>query len=279
MISPLSDEARFLIDFNVHAVASALGLPISAEAEALIYGVEASALAGYQAEIDAELAQTAQSFHAHAGITALKALLPAGKRVLCIGDSITTYRRSYARLLQHLLAPHGIEVVNRGFSGYTSTHGLELTYTQFLSLQPDLVVIKYGVNDCKQFGSPQEQTLVSSAEYARNLTRIIAAFRQHTQARIVVLTPTPVIEAVVNTNPDIQAMQLRWSNDVLHQFADTALTAAHQAGVLGVDVYRVFGHVPDDTLYCADGLHPNAAGHTRLLAHVLERISVSLQQG
>ncbi len=277
MTAPLPDVTRFLIDFNVHAVAAALGVPIPAEAEALLYGVAATDLAAYQAEIDAELAQTAQAFHAHRGITALSKLLPAGKRVLCIGDSITTYRRSYARLLEHLLAPHGIEVVNRGFSGYTSTHGLELTYTQFLSLQPDLVFIKYGVNDCKQFGG--EQTLVSRAEYERNLTRIIAAFRQHTQARIVVLTPTPVVEGVVNANPDIQAMRLVWSNDVLRQFADAALTAALQAGVLGIDLWPVFGPVPDAALYCADGLHPNAAGQTRLLAHVLERISDYLQQG
>ncbi len=279
MTSPLPEVTRFLIDFNVHAVASALGLPIPAEAEALMYGVEAAELAAYQAEIDAELVQTAQTFHAHRGITALKTLLPAGKRILCIGDSITTYRRSHARLLQHLLTPHGIDVVNRGFSGYTSTHGLELTYTQFVSLQPDLVVIKYGVNDCKQFGRIPGQTLVSSTEYASNLRHIIAAFQQHTQARIVVLTPTPVIEAVVNANPDIQAMQLTWSNAVLHQFADVALTAADEASALGVDVYHVFGHTPDAALYCADGLHPNAAGHTRLLAYVLERISDYFQQG
>ena len=84
MTSPLSEVTRFLIDFNVHAVASALGLPIPADAEALMYGVEAAEIAAYQAEIDAELAQTAQAFHAHRGITALKTLLPARKRVLCI---------------------------------------------------------------------------------------------------------------------------------------------------------------------------------------------------
>lgn len=279
MTPALSDETRFLIDFNVHAVASALGLPIPDEAAALMYGIDPSALAAYQADIDTELMLRAQPFHTHPGIAALTAWLTPGKRVLCIGDSITTYRRSYARLLNHLLTPHGIEVVNRGFSGYTSIHGLELTYTQFLSLQPDLVLIKYGVNDCKQFGSVEGQTLVSRAEYADNLTRIIGAFRQHTTARIVVLTPTPVVEGVINPNPDIMAMRLTWRNVVLRQFADTALAAADESSVFGVDVYRGFGAAPDSALYCPDGLHPNADGHEQILAHVLEYLSGALQEG
>lgn len=279
MTAHLSDATRLLIDFNVHAVASALGLAIPDAAAALMYGVESAALTDYQAAIDAELAHTVQPLHAHAGVTALRALLSPGQRVLCIGDSITAYRRGYAHLLRHLLAPHGVEVVNRGYSGYTSTHGVELTYTQFLSVQPDLVLIKYGVNDCKQFDGALGQTLVSLGEYAHNLARIIGAFQRHTRARVLVLTPTPVIEPLVNAHPDISAMRLTWSNAVLRQYAQVALSIADRAQVIGVDAFQLFDAQPDAALYCPDGLHPNADGHARLVAHLLDRLSSHYSQG
>lgn len=272
MMPPLSDITRFLIDFNVHAVASALGLPIPDAAVAQIYGVDLAALNAYQSEIDAELALTAQPYQMHPGVGVLQTFAKTTGRVLCIGDSITTYRRSYAHILRHLLT--GVEVVNRGFSGYTSTLGLELTYTQFLQLQPGVVLIKYGVNDCKQFGGGDTRPLVSHDEYAENLRRIVLAFQQHTPARIAVITPTPVIESVVNHNPDVAAMRLTWANTVLHDYAGLALQVAAQTGALPVDLRGTFGDPPDAAYFCPDGLHPNADGQRLMLERVLECFAV-----
>lgn len=268
-MTPIAEGTRFLIDFNAHAVAVALGVPIPDEAAALVYGLPASEIADYQAGIDAGLARAVSACAAHPGLAALRRALAAGGPVLCIGDSITTYRYSYAHLLRHALAPDGIAVLNHGYSGYTSTHGLELTYTRFVQLQPALVTIKYGVNDCKQFGGPDAPALVSPEEYARNLRRIVRAFQQHTGARVAVLTPTPVIEAVVNHVPDIQNMRLVWRNERLLHYAALALQVAAETGALAVDLRQALGSPPDAALYCPDGLHPNAAGEWLMFEQML----------
>lgn len=269
-MTALADTTRFLIDFNAHDVAVALGVPIPQAAAALIYGVPEDDIASYQAEIDAGLARAVAACSEHPGLAALRhALAPSGGPLLCIGDSITTYRYSYAHLLRHALAPDGIPVLNHGYSGHTSTHGLELTFTRFLHLQPALVTIKYGVNDCKQFGGPEAPELVSPTDYARNLRQIVRAFQQHTSARVVVLTPTPVCEAIVNPLPDIRSMRLIWRNQRLLHYAELALEAAAETGALAVDLRQALGSPPDSALYCPDGLHPNAAGQWMIFEQML----------
>ncbi len=269
----LTPEQQFMVDFNFHDVAAALDLPIPAEAAALMYGAPLDAITAYQAEIDVALARTADDFRDHAGVAALTALLPAGGSLLCIGDSITTYRYGYARLLDHLLKPRGYSVINRGFSGYTSTHGRELTYTQFLALQPDVVIVKYGVNDCKRFGGADHRTLVSAGEYRDNLRAIITAFQQHTSARVIVLTPTPVIESIVNTSEGFRAMRLIWQNTDLNEFAALALATAAEHDCIGVDLRSAVGNPPDTALFCADGLHPNPDGQRAMLQHLLAALA------
>jgi lysophospholipase L1-like esterase len=271
----LSAETQFLIDFNVHDVAAALGLPIPPEAAALMYGISLDELNTYQAEVDAALAVTAAQMAAQPETRHFIEKFTAGQTVLCIGDSITTYRYSYAHLLRHLLQGRGVQVINRGYSGYTSTHGLELTYTQFLAHQPDWVFIKYGVNDCKRFGGRSERTLVSLDEYANNLRNIIGAFQQHTTARMVVLTPTLVAEEVVNSNPDIMAMRLTWDNDDLVTRGEAALAVAQETDVMGVDLRGVLGSPPEATLLCPDGLHPNANGQRIIMGKVLNTLNAS----
>jgi lysophospholipase L1-like esterase len=267
---PLNETARFAIDFNLHEVATALGLPIPASAAAAIYGVAPEAIAAYQAEIDADLTAAAQAVHGHAGLDVLAGLAGVNGRVLCIGDSITTYRYSYARILRGALAARGISLVNHAYSGYTTTHALELTYTRFLAERPTLVLVKYGVNDCKQFGGPGARTLVSPDEYADNLRRVIRAFQSHAGARVIVLTPTLVVEDMVNANPDIAAMRLTWTNANLHERGGLALAAAAETGAHGIDLREVLGQPPNLVLFCADGLHPNPAGQRALLAHLLD---------
>lgn len=261
---PLSDDAQFLVNFNVQDVAISAGLDISVEAGADILGLAVADMAAYIAEVDEAVASTAiDLLKTDASIQAMVRELSQYKRVLTIGDSITTYRYSYARLLKHLL-PNS-DVINQGYSGYTSNHGLELTHTRFVQLQPDVVFIKYGVNDCKRFGGADGRTLVSLDEYRGNLTGIIQAFQRYTSARVVLLTPTPVIEPITDANPVYQDMYMTWTNDDLGAFANAVreLSAAHNTGY--VDLFTLFGTEPDPSMYVEDGLHPNFAGQQAML--------------
>jgi len=88
---------------------------------------------------------------------------PAGiKRVVCMGDSGTfgvvahgalrfTYDPTYSSELELLLNTEGtvkkVEVINSGVIGYSSSQGLRFLKHFVRPWQPDLVTIRYGIND------------------------------------------------------------------------------------------------------------------------------------
>jgi len=78
-------------------------------------------------------------------------------RVICLGDSVTfgqdvddryTYSSQTEQLLREALQDRvNIEVINAGVPGYTSRQGLIYYSTALSKLQPDLLVLEFGLND------------------------------------------------------------------------------------------------------------------------------------
>jgi lysophospholipase L1-like esterase len=266
-MTQLPSDALLQIDFNVQDIAIAAGLDIGLEPGAGILGVSPEDMAAYIAQADATVADEAGNLlNTDSTIQALVEKLKQYKRVLIIGDSITTYRYSYARLLKHLLPDS--EVLNGAYSGYTSNHGLELTHTRFVQLQPDLVFIKYGVNDCKRFGGADGRTLVSLDEYRGNITGIVQGFRRYTSAEVVLLTPTPIVEPVIETNADYRSMYMTWTNTDLATFADAVRDISTTRSTGFVDLFNRFSARPDASLFLEDGIHPNFYGEQIMLKEI-----------
>lgn len=142
-------------------------------------------------------------------------------------------------------------------------------YTQFLAYVPDWVFIKFGVNDCKHFGSPQSKTLVSLEEYRANMAAIVEAFLEHSPAQPVLLTPTPVVEDIIKENPEFVATRVTWHNADLQARAEITHNLARQHGLPWVDLMGVFGDRPDPAFYLPDGLHPGPDGHRLILEAML----------
>lgn len=275
----LAPEIAFLIDFNLHWVPAALGLDVPpAAASAMCHITEAQFLA-YTGQVKTEINNIAQTLLAEPELAQAVERWPirAGGKVVAVGDSITIYRYGYVWLLEAMLAQRRpddrIQVVNVAQSGYTSTHILENTFTQFLAHQPDWVFIMVGVNDCKKFGGPPAKTLVSLAEYTANLTGIVESFLKYTSARPVLLTPAPVVENMVNTNPDYAAVRMTWDNADIQACADAVRDLAGQHNLPLVDLVNAFSLNPDPSLYLADGLHPSLAGQQLILTKVLQATS------
>ncbi len=275
----LAPEIAFLIDFNLHWVPAALGLNVPPAAAAAMCNLTEAEFLAYTASVDAEIKRIAGQMLAQPNLAEVIDgwPLPANGKVMAIGDSITTYRYGYAPLLQAMLAQRRpadqIQWVNVAQSGYTSTHGLENTFTQFLAHQPDWVFIMFGVNDCKRFGEPAAKTLVSLAEYTANLTGMVEGFMKHTSARLVLLTPAPVVESIVNANPDFAAMRMTWANADIQRCAEAARNLADRHNLPLVDLVKAFSLNPNPDLYLADGLHPNLAGQQLILTQVLQALS------
>jgi lysophospholipase L1-like esterase len=269
----LTTDQQFAIDFNVHEIAVGANMPIPPAAEAQIYGVSEADLAAYQVQVDAQNAVTARDIGAMAEATVFLARFSTGQRVLFLGDSITTYRYSYARVLRHLLEPRGVTVINRAYSGYTSLHGVELTYTQCIDAQPDHVFIKYGVNDSKRFGAADAPLFVSADEYTSNIRMIVRGFQQHTRAHITLLTPTQIVEPIVAADAGIRALRIHWFNRDLRARGDIIAQIAADMGVECVDLRVCLGNMPDAALFCPDGLHPNIEGEKRMLMEIVSHLS------
>ncbi len=266
---PLSPESEFQIDFNFHQVPSALAVDIPPEAAAAMLHISAAQFETYIATAFAECTRVARALLDRPGtLDAIRKLKSSRNgqtgTIMTVGDSITTYRYGYAEILRALLGlvqpDQAIQFYNHGRSGYTSTHGLEHTFTQYLAQKPDWVFLKYGVNDTKRFGGARGKLLVSIEEYTANMTQIVDAFLS-IGARLIVLTPTPIIESLVNINPDFQAMSMTWSNADLQACVNALKLITQQRGVPLIDLVALFTLAPDAALYVADGLHPGPAGH------------------
>lgn len=275
----LGPETTFLIDFNLHWVPAALGLNVSPAAAAAMCNITEAQFLTYVGQVKAQINSIAERLLTEPELAQAVKRWPirAGGKVMAVGDSITIYRYGYVWLLEAMLAHRrpddGIQVINVAQSGYTSTHILENTFTQFLAHQPDWVFIMFGVNDCKKFGGPLAKTLVSPAEYTANLTGIVEGFMKYTSAQPVLLTPAPVVENIVNTNPDFAAMHMTWDNADIQACADAVRDLAGRHNLPLVDLVNAFSLNPNPSLYLADGLHPGLAGQQLILTQVLQAIS------
>jgi acyl-CoA thioesterase I len=163
----------------------------------------------------------------------------------------------------------GIRFANHAQSGFTSTHARRSTYRQYILEKPDLVFILLGGNDCERFLGAGTQTLVSIAQYRENLEAMVRAFREHTDAHLVLLSPVPVVPQLVQRVSDHRRLGLSWDNGDLQACTDALRSLALQHTLAFVDLMEAFGTPPDGRLYFADGLHPGPRGEELILEQLL----------
>lgn len=277
--SVLSGEIRLFIDLNIQQVPRAVGLDVPPAAAASILGITEAQFRAYIASVQADVRQMAAELlsQPQAAEAIDRLPVPPGGALMAVGDSITTHRRGYVQILRAMLdlrrPDDAVRVLNMGESGYTSTMGREIAYTLCVAQQPDLVLVMLGVNDCKRFGPTPKRTLVSIQEYGENMAAIVQAFSEHTSARLVLLTPTPIPEDVVNSYPDFVSMRMRFSNDDIRARAEVVRSLARSLGLPLVDLVTLFGGEPDPSLYSPEGLHPAPQGHRLIVREILKTLS------
>jgi len=277
----LSPEQMFQIDFNFQQVPSALAVDIPDVAAAAMLHIDTEQFTAYT-QLAAEACRgvaldlIANPVLKDAVYTLKKPRSGDVSTILTVGDSITTYRYGYAEILRALLdivePQQNVHFTNYGRSGYTSTHGLEHTFTQYVQDKPDWVFLKYGANDTKHFNAPHGKLLVSVAEYTANMTQIIDALLK-IGTHLIVLSPTPIVESIVNSSPDFQAMSITWDNADLRACADALTTITNARDIPLIDLVKLFTTNPDPALYLPDGLHPGPQGHRIIIEQVLNAVS------
>ena len=175
--------------------------------------------------------------------------LPAGTRVLALGDSLTAAHgvqpgEDWPSLLGQKT---GWSVVNGGVSGNTSAQALDRLPALLDEHTPALVLVTLGGNDMLR-RLPQGQT-------ATNLGQILDLAKARNAKAILLATPKPSIAGAVFNNLS--------AADFYRQVAKE-----HQVPL----IEDAMAEVLSDIKLKSDQLHPNAAGHTLLATKIFEAL-------
>jgi len=173
--------------------------------------------------------------------TKKEATLPAGSKVLALGDSLT--------------APHGVKpgedwptllaqktgwvVINAGISGNTSAQALDRLPALLDEHQPQLVLVSLGGNDMLR-KMPQGQTVA-------NLGSMLDLVKTRGAKAVLLATPKPSIAGAVFNSLSPADFYDEVAKDKKVPLIKDALP-----------------EVLSDTALKGDQLHPNAAGHAQL---------------
>jgi len=178
-------------------------------------------------------------------------------RIIGFGDSLMAgYRldnsQSFPAVLERALQEknYGVEIVNAGVSGDTTTSGLaRLDWS--IGEGADLVIVELGANDMLR-GTPPDVT-------RDNLNAILTRLQQR---------QIPVLLAGMLSAPNMGEKQQKLFNSIYPQLAEK----------YAIPLYPFFldGVITNPTLLLDDGLHPNAQGVARMVENFLPLMEATL---
>jgi len=214
-------------------------------------------------------ARIASSPVANGDLGALGAL--TGRRVVALGDSLTADPRSWAEILRHALrlipVRRPVELVNLGIPGDTTVH-LISRFADVAACQPDLLLVMAGTNDARRHGAAAARMLVPDRETRRNLNLLKTLAREQTRARVVFITPPPILEGRIQRAPLLRREPVAWlESDVARK---AAIVAALDGNIIDS---RIALRPPVETLLLADGLHLSLRGHERLVRWIVRSLA------
>lgn len=207
------------------------------------------------------------------------------KTCIAFGDSITQHgfgvNSANATGWLASLSAHWVrrmDVINRGYSGYTTREGIELLpgiIKQYPSI--DLFLIFFGANDAVIQGVAQHVPL---NEYRTNLQSMINRIRRSlgSSAKIVLITPPPVYE------PDLKlrnrqrgkSVELDRINANTKEYADVVVQVGRENDALVVDIFSAYNH--DSKRYLSDGLHLSDVGNEQLFTLLIEKLEKNIPE-
>jgi lysophospholipase L1-like esterase len=208
-------------------------------------------------------------------------LIPAGSKILMVGDSITDCGRArpvgkradglgngYVSLVDSLLTAtypaDEFTVINMGVSGNTLKDLSARWQTDVLNLQPDWLSVMIGINDVwRQFDSPGLPSISSVQEY----TLILEQLLQQT---------APIVSGIVLMTPFfIEENRLDPMRKMTEDYVEAVRQIARKHQVILVDTQTIFdtmlAHRPFQDL-SGDHVHPTMTGHMILARAFLQAL-------
>ena len=204
-------------------------------------------------------------------------------RVVCMGDSITVgqfisptqrWTTLLERSLQESLGTESVEVLNQGLNGETTRGGLERFPVAVQALEPAILTLQYGMNDCNCWQSDKGAHRVSIEAFTANLLEMVDRSRRF-----------GVGDVILITNPR-SLRQARMVNGELYEEANARYSQAMRevavkAEVTLCDVRAAFSDLTPEQLEPLllpppDCLHLTERGHVKYAEIVLPYVQAAL---
>ncbi len=185
---------------------------------------------------------------------------------LALGDSITSDRLSYAKILKKIWnGIPGRSVIDAGISGDTTTDVVNRFYGDVMNNDFSVVSIFIGTNDSRGLADGSGITNVGVDEYGMKLDYLVRMLRKK-EASIINITIPPVNNRRL---AEFFGSESNWEYSADHIEAVNALIrgVTEKYGTTLVDFAAALGERGDDYLD-TDGLHLNMRGQV-LLAEML----------
>jgi lysophospholipase L1-like esterase len=196
--------------------------------------------------------------------------------VVFIGDSITDCGRrdsaaplgtGYVKFCHDLIVAkypaHQVKVVNKGIGGNTVRDLFNRWTDDLVTLQPDWVSVKIGINDVHCWHNKAEGRSVSPDEFTELYDRILDRTRQETQAKMILIDPFFIS---ADTARDSFRAIIR---EKLQPYIKTVSAMAKKYEARHVRTEEIFQNLlkqfPADH-FCPEPVHPYANGHL-VIAH------------
>lgn len=192
--------------------------------------------------------------------------------IVAFGDSITAVNHHTLGSLNWVgllgmgllgtdVFPQGFTVINSGNGGDDMTHALARLDRDVLRFNPDIVIITFGMNDCRM-STPEE--------FRGRLREAIRRIRAQGECSILLRTPNPMVQMLggkeLNDIPLGDGTVLKTD---LAAYARSIREVAAEQKTLCVDHYTLWTRsmlsscAGDMVQLMSDPIHPNAVGHRR----------------
>mmetsp|Transcript_18832 Transcript_18832/g.32159 ORF Transcript_18832/g.32159 Transcript_18832/m.32159 type:complete len:344 (-) Transcript_18832:359-1390(-) len=211
-------------------------------------------------------------------------------RFLLFGDSLTERGFAQGGWAAGLADTYmrKVDVVNRGFGGYTSRCALYITddlLKDATSKNTLLVTIFLGANDAAKPDGPPHSARqhVPLAEFKSNLKKLVASIRAAGLKNIVILGVPPIHDKgrkdwqIKKMGEEAgKKMALDRTLESTKAYADASCEAAKELKIPCVDLYSSMQRVQDwGPRLLVDGLHFTPAGNQHVLEALLDTLAVS----
>jgi lysophospholipase L1-like esterase len=263
----------YMHKFNIHKW---LGLKVDDDdlvSIARIYGVRPGELRKVEKSFQANVADLAARLAQGRGKPAAEGAGGTGSPaaplvVLALGDSITSDRESYVRILNCYWKGTRRKVIDCAVSGDTTSHFIDRWYGTIMNQQFDWVVIFIGTNDCRQADDPAHIARTSLQEYQRNMEYFTDQFLARGKKVVLVTIPPVDMKRFHAFLPDNGWIYDRERIDATNRWLGEL---AARKGLKVADLAKALETESSDFM-TPDGLHLNSTGHlilSRLLVEIL----------